>query len=260
MKIPYPRMAGMFMGFAVWASAWAQDITVFENGYITFDIPDTNFYYRVDFRPNLTGPEEWNNSLPINIKTNVSAVTVPVGVLYRVMGRDAPWPVVPVLKTGQTTNYAVGDDAWWSTNGVGVALPKPRFSVLSDTNLVLDNLTGLMWVRNVNLDAEVELGMKTWYECIEYCNALDYGSYDDWRLPNLREFQSLLDYGMIGPALPEGHPFTGFETMDSYTFHWTSSAVATYANSRWLVKVLSGEVAAWSWGAKYYAWPVRGGQ
>lgn len=30
-----------------------------------------------------------------------------------------------------------------------------------------------------------------------------------WRLPNVRELQSLIDYGEYNPALPTGHPFTG---------------------------------------------------
>lgn len=260
MRRPHLRAAGLLMGLAMCGSAWAQDITAFENGYVTFDNPDTNLYYRVEFRPNLTGPEGWETQLPMNIKTNASAVTVPVGVFYRVAGRDTSWPAIPVPKTGQTNSLYGGDDAWWSTNGIGTAPPDPRFVVQSDTNVVLDTLTGLMWVRNVNLDAEVDLGLKTWYEALDYCNTLDYGGYDDWRLPNVREFLSLIDFGIMGPALPAGHPFTGFDSMDPYTFHWTSSAIPANPDYRWLIKVMTGEIAGWSWAAEYYAWPVRGGQ
>ena len=35
----------------------------------------------------------------------------------------------------------------------------------------------------------------------------ELGRFNDWRLPNVKELQSLLDYGHDYPALPPGHPF-----------------------------------------------------
>ena len=75
-----------------------------------------------------------------------------------------------------------------------------------DTNVVLDNLTGLMWTRNANLG-----GSRTWTNSITYCEALTNGGYEDWRLPSVRELQSLMDYGRDTPALPPGHPFANVQ-------------------------------------------------
>jgi hypothetical protein len=80
----------------------AQDIAGFTNGYITFENPDTNLYYRVEFRPNLTGSEEWAAQLPLNIKSSDPEVTVPVGVVYRVAGSNAPF-------AGDATGNATAD-------------------------------------------------------------------------------------------------------------------------------------------------------
>ncbi len=45
----------------------------------------------------------------------------------------------------------------------------------------------------------------------------------DWRLPNLRELQSLLDYGRSYPSLPENHPF--IELLWG-SYYWTSTTSA----------------------------------
>jgi len=71
---------------------YAQDITGFENGYLTFTNKDTSLFYRVEFKPNLTGPEEWDGHYSHwkNIQTNAEHVTVPVGILYRIVGSSNP--------------------------------------------------------------------------------------------------------------------------------------------------------------------------
>jgi hypothetical protein len=41
---------------------------------------------------------------------------------------------------------------------------------------------------------------KTWYDSITYCNVLSYGGHDDWRLPNLFEWASLVNRQKANPA------------------------------------------------------------
>ncbi len=106
----------------------------------------------------------------------------------------------PVPKTGQLNTFHTGDDGDLE---MGVVSPNLRFTIQSDTNVVQDNLTGLMWARNANLD-----GTKDWPSAIDYCEALNHGGYTDWRLPNVRELHSLIDFGRYNLALPSGHPFT----------------------------------------------------
>ncbi len=51
-----------------------------------------------------------------------------------------------VPKTGQTTSYRAGDDGAYKR---GVAWPDPRFTVTTNgtDEVVTDNMTGLMWVK-----------------------------------------------------------------------------------------------------------------
>lgn len=123
-----------------------------------------------------------------------------------------PKATAPVPKTGQTSFYVVGDDGDLQT---GVAWPDPRFTDNGD-GTVTDNLSGLTWTQNANLYPLTA----NWQEAITYCNDLEIADYDDFRLPNIRELMSLLDFEGIlsefdndvlvsrGLLFPEDHPFT----------------------------------------------------
>ena len=155
----------------------------------------------------------------------------------------------PVEKTGQTTSYAAGDDGDLEK---GVAWPSPRFTANTggETGTVTDNLTGLMWAQNANA-----AGTETWAEALTYCNDLSLGGHDDWRLPNVKELQSLIDYGRYSPALPSGHLFSGVQ---SYRY-WSSTTWAYYTGYAWSVSLYSAHGSSDCKTYYYYVWPVRGG-
>ena len=132
----------------------------------------------------------------------------------------------PVEKTGQTTSYRTHDDGDLQE---GVAWPTPRFTD-NNNGTVTDNLTGLIWLKNANCPNST----KTWNNAVDYAAALYDGCTDcggdnndcglsdgsvagGWRLPNVKELQSLIHYGVYNPALPntpgtgqwsESDPFT----------------------------------------------------
>jgi hypothetical protein len=160
-------------------------------------------------------------------------------------------PTLTVAKTGQTVSYASRDDGDLQK---GMVWPKPRFVDHGD-GTVTDNLTGLMWTR----DACQIPGQPSWREAVTACNNLVFAGYDDWRLPNIRELQSLMDYGKYSPALPEGNPFIGI----CGTYYWTSTTTANVEYYAWCVSMETG--ALWRAGDKEYiwgynVWPVRGGK
>jgi hypothetical protein len=53
--------------------------------------------------------------------------------------------------------------------------------------IVTDTVTGLMWQQG-------ESSQMSWEEALAYCEGLELGGYDDWRLPNYNELQTLVDY------------------------------------------------------------------
>ena len=161
----------------------------------------------------------------------------------------------PVAKTGQTTSYAAGDDGDLQK---GVAWPNPRFTDNGD-GTVTDNLTGLIWLKIANCD-----GLTNWADALTYCANLASGSCGltdgsvagEWRLPNAKEMQSLIDFGYDNPALPSGHPFTGVQS----NYYWSGSTYAGITGRAWVVGVFHGAVDSGGKSANVAdVWPVRGG-
>jgi hypothetical protein len=164
-------------------------------------------------------------------------------------------PAAPVPLTGQTASYAVGDDGDLER---GVAWPTPRFTD-NGNGTVTDNLTGLIWLKNANC-----FGLRNWVTALTDANGLassscgltDGSSAGDWRLPNVRELQSLIDYGRFNPALPAGHPFTNVQGPD----YWSSSTYGLATTAAWAVNLDGGIVNGGDKTITLYVWPVRGGQ
>jgi hypothetical protein len=165
----------------------------------------------------------------------------------------------PVPKTGQTTSLAAGDDG---ALHMGVASPTPRFTD-NGNGTVTDNLTGLIWMKNANA-----FGEKTWDQAVIVAKNLKTGDdgtgltdgskAGDWRLPNLREFQSLIDYGRMNPALPDNHPFTGVQAW----YYWTSTTYASDTTLAWDMGIgISGQTQGFQKvNGDDYVWCVRGGR
>jgi hypothetical protein len=156
-----------------------------------------------------------------------------------------------VPKTGQTTSYRTGDDG---AHQNGVAWPNPRFTDHGN-GTVTDNMTGLMWVKAPH-SLTGNSGTMTWNNAIDFCNGLSHAGHSDWRLPNVRELQSLIDYGRFNLALPSGHPFTGVQSSS----YWSSSTYAGGTDHAWFVDLRHGGVLNVNKTDTYYVWPVRAGQ
>jgi hypothetical protein len=149
-----------------------------------------------------------------------------------------------VPQTGQTTIYATGDDGDLQK---GVAWPDPRFTDNGD-DTVTDNLTHLIWTQNVNIYGQIN-----WSEALTSCDSCNVGGYDDWYLPNVRELNSLIDYGGAQyQKLPAGHPFTG--SMGSSYFYWSSTS---HGGSPYSVSFENGRIVDVSVNYLQNVWCVR---
>jgi hypothetical protein len=136
----------------------------------------------------------------------------------------------------------------------GVAWPAPRFVASGDQTLT-DRLTGLTWAK----DANAANTSSNWPQALEYINTLNGQSYlghTDWRLPNVNEFESLVNKQ---PNMPTWLTSQGFRNVQ-VDYYWTSSTYASYAACAWSVGTYSGIVAARDKTEGGYVWPVRGGR
>jgi len=106
---------------------------------------------------------------------------------------------------------------------------------------VSDACTGLMWQQDtadVSRDGQVNGDdSATWQEAVQYCENLDLAGQRDWRLPNRRELESLIDAGRYEPAVD---PTFLAET----SWYWSSTALARSPGSKWYVSFVIGEVGS----------------
>ena len=193
-----------------------------------------------------TLPAVDTNFVAGNVKKNVA--------IFGVTGTYSGGGRVP--KTGQTNSFRLGDDGWWSTNDVGMAWPDPRFTVQANTNLVVDNLTGLMWVRAPH-SLPGNANSMNWNQAIDFCWDLNFAGYTDWRLPNILELMSPLDFSRrVSPwILPLGHPFVGLKS----GVYYSSTSDNEFAGHSKAITGWLGGVGVRENTQPGFVWPVRGG-
>jgi hypothetical protein len=172
--------------------------------------------------------------------------------------------LAPVPKTGQTgcsdVNGTAIDCAGTGQDGEfqkGVTV-SPRFTDNAD-GTVTDNLTGLIWLKNTSC-----FGAQSWTTALSdattlasgACGLTDGSAVGDWRMPNIKELQSLIDYGQGALMLPVGHPFSGVQS----AVYWSSTTHVGFLQIAWVVHLGGGFVNGANKVNAFYAWPVRGGQ
>jgi hypothetical protein len=110
---------------------------------------------------------------------------------------------------------------------------------------VLDRATGLVWQKEC-------VTSKTWQGALTYCEELDLGGYGDWRLPNINELRSLVNYAKVSPA-------SDFPGIPTDYFFWSSSSYVDNASSAWYVGFNIGNVSHDNRTNTYDVRCVRGG-
>jgi len=119
-----------------------------------------------------------------------------------------------------------------------------------------DKVTNLMWEvktsSNVRTIYKWENGNS--HPAIEYCENLVLNGYNDWRLPNINELKSLIDYTKL-PAVDAEY----FKTDPLHKFYWASSAVHLLPDAAWFMNVENGFTFYSEKNFEYAVRCVRGG-
>ncbi|MFZ5819936.1 MAG: DUF1566 domain-containing protein [Chloroflexota bacterium] len=95
---------------------------------------------------------------------------------------------------------------------------------------VTDNATGLTWMQD-----DSGMGMD-WESALNYCESLDHAGAADWRLPNVKELQSIVDYSRSPDATNSAaidpifnvSAITNEAGQTDHPFYWSST---THADS-----------------------------
>jgi len=93
---------------------------------------------------------------------------------------------------------------------------------------VTDTGTGLMWQK------QDDAKKRTWIEAVDYCKGLSLGGHKGWRLPEVKELQSILDMKRNPTADPV---FTGTKAYG----YWSATDYPTsYVEAYWIYFVDGG--------------------
>lgn len=145
--------------------------------------------------------------------------------------------LTPLLKTGQNQCYESGmisngcdasQDGFWQA---GEAIPNRWNTVLNV--VVFDSATGLVWEK-IPSNTAMNFQNAAIHCSTRAVNTSSGIPIIDWRLPNIRELQSLVDYGNSTPAMAAS-PFV----IQSSTY-WsnTSDHLDMVFNSNWSIRVV----------------------
>jgi subtilisin-like proprotein convertase family protein len=117
---------------------------------------------------------------------------------------------------------------------------------------ITDVTTGLMWQQQDDGQA------RTWEQALAYCENLRLpdivGGYTDWKLPNIKELESITSDEVYGPAIDP--IFTGAKSSD----FWSSTTFAGSPGSAWYVYFGDGSVYCSAESYASYVRCVRSGQ
>lgn len=113
---------------------------------------------------------------------------------------------------------------------------------------VLDNKTGLMWQKMADNNP------RTWENAISYCEGLELADHTDWRLPNIKELESITDDNRYNPAIDTTY-FPETKSSD----YWASTTYAYQPAYACYVSFYQGYVDYDNKSYSTYARCVRGG-
>jgi hypothetical protein len=179
---------------------------------------------------------------------------------------------------GQDANYTINPPSYTKLDGSGVALPDSATSWV----MVKDNVTGLIWeiktkkdgVKNYEDPNDADNNY-TWYDSnpatnggdpgtigndtevfLKALNDAKYGSFSDWRLPTIKELESIINYSIVSPRPTID---AGYFPNTQSSLYWSST---TYAENAWSVDFADGDIYGYGYSkyGSYYVRAVRGGQ
>jgi hypothetical protein len=169
------------------------------------------------------------------------------------------WSSTPHAIIGSTdaclVSFYYGDDFWYaksSYNYVRAVRGGQSGSfdhlVVNGDGTITDTALGLMWQQ------ATESG-KNWTDAVSYCEDLSLAGYTDWRLPNIRELQSIVNFVYQQPAID----LTKFpDTVANY--YWSSTSGTFGTSGAWYVFFASGGAYRSDKHQGNYVRAVRGGQ
>ena len=207
---------------------------------------DTN-YFEFEYGDESAGEriidaQYWSST--VYVSTTMNGDETAFGVNFA-DGRIKGYPAEPVGPPGQ--EFIMVSFVKYVRNGSEYGV---NDFIDNNDGTITDNATGLMWQQN---DSETGLN---WEEALDWAqqkNSENYLGYNDWRLPNVKELQSIVDYTR-SPATTNSAAIDPLFTCsvitdeggdNNYPFYWTGTTHTNMQNGYNGAYVCFGEALGW---------------
>jgi len=218
-----------FGGYSDWRLPSMKELTELTNRDASYPCFD-QFYF-----PNTKSSSNWSDTDTFNYWTSDT---------YRWTVSRA-WTMNFSYGNGRDTDKSTASRFVRAVRG-GQSVPVNRY-VISD-GTVTDTFTGLIWQQNAPTTA------MTWKDALAYCEGLSLAGNSDWRLPNINELNSLVDYAQYNLAINPAN-----SSISSDALYWSSTTVAYKTENALNVKFTYG-VLNDAKSSNLYVRAVRSGQ
>jgi len=183
----------------------------------------------------------------------------------------------PIVDTGQTACYdangaeitcPAGGEAFYGQDAQ-VAGNTPAYTGHGD-GTVTDNVTGLMWQQSPDADGDgdIDAADKLTYATAEtYCETLTLAGHADWRLPDIKQLYSLIEFSGTDPSGYNGSDTSGlapFIDTDYFDFAYGDAAAGErlidtqYASSTLYVANTAGDGGRTMFGVNFADGRIKG--
>ncbi|MFZ3137756.1 MAG: DUF1566 domain-containing protein, partial [Thermodesulfovibrionales bacterium] len=234
---------------------------------INYGVPDSVVWLNTEGFKNMKSSYYWSSTTYQGNTTQALMVSMNDGA-EKLGSKNKAYYVLPV-RTGTSENSYRLPAAGLNTNDTsgnngslqaGNEGSNQRFTDNGD-GTVTDNLTELMWLKdggclrrswNSALQTIADFNNNLYKDnCLEYA-----ADYTDWRLPNVKELESMIKYGTSGSAVWLNTE--GFAKMKSFPY-WSSTTYQSDAKKAWAVDMKKANTVLKKKNNTNYLWPVRGG-
>ncbi len=118
-------------------------------------------------------------------------------------------------------------------------------------NLNANEMRDLVWQDS----SDAKVVQKDWLGAKKYCEELILGEKDDWRLPNIKELQSIVDINEYKPAIKKE-----FKNVSIKGYYWSSTVDVSSDGYAWNVDFNYGTTSKDSTLNEFYIRCVRGAE
>ncbi|MGD9972748.1 MAG: DUF1566 domain-containing protein, partial [Desulfatirhabdiaceae bacterium] len=224
--------------------------TIKELGYIVDrSIPSPGPAIHAAYFPNTAASLYWSSTTYTYYKGHAWYVTFSNG--HHSTSNKFNYLYVRAVRGGQFGtfgNSVIGSFDSVNNDDIQSTMPAGGFKDNED-DTVTDSSTGLMWQQ------ETPDTTMNWKAALANSEGLPLGGYADWRLPNINELRSLVNYNTYDPTIDISK---FLDTASSC--YWSSTPSSSYAANAWAVSFGVGNDDYGSKINSYYVRAVRGGQ